>query len=602
MTVSQPVISVSISPQVASTTTGGALTFTATVSGTSGSQSNAVQWSVQESGGGSVDSGGHYTAPGTTGTFHVVATSVADPFKSAAATVTVGSSSGLLPPDRLTVWNLGVAGGIPNRTTVCATVNASTYGNGSSDATAGIQAAVNGCLVRQVVQLSAGVFTINGGNIIQIGKGITLRGAGPGQTTLQKTDGAKPGQEATGPNPSPIVLIGPARWDNNNERSTNLTADAAKGAYSINVSNAAGFSTGQIALLDELSGAGGQRIWPAAGRFLGRVGLPGRLAAAQPRPGNRRPFPDAASWFSRPDRPTNEFKQIDHVSGNTIFFNTPVHISFRISQIAQLTAFSYSHTQNAGVENLKVIGGDQGNIRFQWAANCWARSIENTVWHDEGFALERSFRVDIRESYIHDAAWAQPGGAGYDISFSDGTSEVLVRPPSSSRPTRSWWRARRAPDRSSVTTTLMTVTSTPTPTGFEVGLKASTWLSARHHVLFEGNLRFQLGLRQDDGNAIYHTIFRNHLRGIRRDFGDASGSNGPQPLRQPRLLVLAQLCRQRARRRRPDGWMGLRERQHGYAGHFPARLGLLAALPRRLPGRGAHSPFVTETSMMSRIR
>ena len=53
----------------------------------------------------------------------------------------------VLPPDRRTTWNPGLPGGVPVRTTICATVNASTYGNGVSDATAGIQAALNACPV-----------------------------------------------------------------------------------------------------------------------------------------------------------------------------------------------------------------------------------------------------------------------------------------------------------------------------------------------------------------------------------------------------------------------------------------------------------------------
>src|SRR4249919_323081 len=81
----------------------------------------------------------------------------------------------IIPVDRTTVWRPGVPGGIPTRTTVCATVNASTYGNGSSDASAGIQAAVNACPVGQVVMLSAGNFTVN--NLVLINKAITLRGA-----------------------------------------------------------------------------------------------------------------------------------------------------------------------------------------------------------------------------------------------------------------------------------------------------------------------------------------------------------------------------------------------------------------------------------------
>jgi hypothetical protein len=49
-----------------------------------------------------------------------------------------------------------------------------------------------------------------------------------------------------------------------------------------------------------------------------------------------------------------------------------------------------------------------------------------------------------------------------------------------------------------------------------------------HHVLFEGNYGFNWDSDKTHGNAIYHTVFRNHLRGIRRDFGDATTANGPK--------------------------------------------------------------------------
>jgi hypothetical protein len=41
-----------------------------------------------------------------------------------------------------------------------------------------------------------------------------------------------------------------------------------------------------------------------------------------------------------------------------------------------------------------------------------------------------------------------------------------------------------------------------------------------HHVLFEGNYGFNWDSDQTHGNSIYHTIFRNHLSGVRRDFTD----------------------------------------------------------------------------------
>lgn len=85
-TVSVTAVSVAISPTSASVVVGNTRQFSATVSGTS---NTAVTWAVQESGGGTVSASGLYTAPGTAGTYRVRATSVADPTKSASATVTV---------------------------------------------------------------------------------------------------------------------------------------------------------------------------------------------------------------------------------------------------------------------------------------------------------------------------------------------------------------------------------------------------------------------------------------------------------------------------------------------------------------------------------
>ncbi|HLL04218.1 MAG TPA: hypothetical protein VK539_26770 [Myxococcaceae bacterium] len=83
-------VSVSISPSPVTVSVGGQQSFTAAVLGT---PNTAVTWSVQEgSAGGSVSAQGVYTAPNTVGTYHVVATSVADPSKSATATVNVTST------------------------------------------------------------------------------------------------------------------------------------------------------------------------------------------------------------------------------------------------------------------------------------------------------------------------------------------------------------------------------------------------------------------------------------------------------------------------------------------------------------------------------
>ena len=82
-----PAVAVTISPSVVTLPAGGAQTFTPTVTGTS---NTAVTWTIQEGAvGGTITSAGVYVAPQVPGTYHVVATSVADNTKSASATVTV---------------------------------------------------------------------------------------------------------------------------------------------------------------------------------------------------------------------------------------------------------------------------------------------------------------------------------------------------------------------------------------------------------------------------------------------------------------------------------------------------------------------------------
>ena len=443
--------------------------------------------------------------------------------------------SAFLSADRATTWNPGMMGvdGIPVRSTICSKLNPR---GGELDDTAQIQAAINRCPAGQIVQLEVGTFTINGGNFLLINKGITLRGAGPGRTTLAKTNGAKPFQSDVSANPSPLIIVGPSRYSTTSDASgvvgsTALTADGAKGTHSVTVTSAAGFSPGQIVLLDETSGAGWQtdpqgrgQIWAAPDwrvvwhkhnpfvRYVDDFAADGFPTA----PGT------AGSWFSRQDRPTAEIKQIAAVSGTTITFTTPIHISYRSSHAAQLSRYGQPHVINAGVEDLTLTGGDNGNLRFLWAALSWARNVESTQWHDEGFAIDKSFRIELREFYVHDAAWAQPGGGGYAISLSAGTAEVLIENGISVRANK-LMVARSAGAGSVVGYNYMDMSYINTNGAWvETGLNASHMVGS-HHVLFEGNYGQNADSDNTHGNSIYLTFFRNHLRGIRAPFDNQAG-------------------------------------------------------------------------------
>ena len=82
-----PLVRVEVSPATGAVHSCQKLAFTATVTGASDS---SVTWSVQEgASGGAIDASGNYTAPSAAGTYHVVATSQADPTESAVAQVNV---------------------------------------------------------------------------------------------------------------------------------------------------------------------------------------------------------------------------------------------------------------------------------------------------------------------------------------------------------------------------------------------------------------------------------------------------------------------------------------------------------------------------------
>jgi hypothetical protein len=454
--------------------------------------------------------------------------------------------SGLLPPDRNASanWtNAGLlsVGGIPARRTVCATVNP--RGSGQDDTTS-IQNAVNACPLGQVVSLAAGTFTIAEGHYVLLDKGITLRGAGPGVTLLQRTDGARLGSYIPGSNPSPMVIVGPQRY-NNDETATTLTADAAQGMNSVQVASTAGFSVGQIVLMDEASGAG----WQTDPLGRGQIWASPDFRVVWQKHNPPQPYDDfpsgiypyssgsAGCWFSNCDRPTSEIKQISAISGDTITFDSPITISYRVSHQAQLYYWRTPHTKNAGLENMTVEHGDAGNIRFEWCAYCWAQNVENTLWLNEGFAVDASFRVQLEEFYNHEPVWPVPGGAGYNISLAAGSSEVLIENGISAQANKVI--VVRAAGAGSV------VAYNYMDDGYiggqeswvEIGVNGSHMVGS-HHMLFEGNYAFNMDSDDTHGNSIYHTFFRNYGSGYRArfksirgvvvdDINNLPGGNGP---------------------------------------------------------------------------
>ena len=399
----------------------------------------------------------------------------------------------LIPADRLTTWDPGIQGGIPARTTVCANVSAATYGNGSGDATNGIQAALDACPVGQVVQLSSGDFKIT--HFLQITKGVVLRGAGPAQTKLKMPVGTN----------SNLITIG-TQWFKFTQP-TNLAGTASKGSRSVTLASNPGLTAGEIVLVDQLTDSSITE-WSTKSP-------PGDVSR---------------TWFTRPNRPIGQVMEVQSVSGTTITFTTPFHIAFQTAFAAQLTRFSnvdggpvVPSVKYAGVEDLYLYGGSggQGNIWLSNAAYSWIKNIESDFQDGPGVAIDASFRSIVRDSYIHSTQQPYPGGGGYGISFSLYSADNLVE-------NNIVWNMNKV--------MVMRASGGGNVVGYnymedglignqtqwvETGLNGSH-MTTPHYELFEGNQSFNFDGDNTWGNSVYITAFRNQLTGKRRSIAPLS--------------------------------------------------------------------------------
>ncbi|HSB19227.1 MAG TPA: right-handed parallel beta-helix repeat-containing protein [Anaeromyxobacteraceae bacterium] len=405
-------------------------------------------------------------------------------------------ASAVLPADRMARWNPGIlADGqlrlplgpdrLPVRTRACARLAASSWGNGAADATAGIQKALDACPAGQVVQLSAGDYRIT--DSLRITRGIVLRGQGPERTRLRMPFGTN----------AAVIAVG-TRWFKFTQ-SVDLAADAARGSFSATLASDPGLRAGELVAVDELAD-------PAVSAW-GRKSPPGDPSHA---------------WFTRPERPVGQVLEVAAVRGRTVTFTTPFHIGFRTAQRAQLSRFSQAEggppvpsVKYAGIEDLYVSGGGDGNLRLLAASESWIRNVESDAQVGEAVAIAGSFRCVVRDSYFHSTRAPQPGGGGYGISFSLYSADNLVEN------NISWNMNKVMVMRASGGGNVIGYNYLEDgwisyATGWvEAGANASH-MTTPHYELFEGNEAFNFDGDNTWGNAVYITVFRNHFTGKRR--------------------------------------------------------------------------------------
>jgi len=483
-------------------------------------------------------------------------------------------TAGLLPSDRSayanwTMSGLQSVGGIPNRTTVCATLSPS----GGNDSTA-IQNAVNACPSGEVVLLKAGTFTISEGSFVSINKSITVRGSGPcagvsgagtapypatpsmtGCTLIQRSGGATlAGGDTAGSSPTPHFVMGATDQYGNLSlgTATNLAVDGAQGSSTIQVASTTGFSVGQIVLLDEASNFGWQTswIWPGETQWSPPDY---RLTWRAQNPTCQGDDKDCSGGSTAPSIPcyfnynnaecnyyTSEIKQIASIGAGpcpgtncTITFNSPVMIAYRIAHSAHVAPLygglpgsnqgANPPVTYAGLESMTLQNADGGSVTMGACAYCWIKNEEDTIYlgyYTRGsIGIVGGFRDQLEEVYTHKGVWPAPGGAGYNWSIDLGSSEILVEN-SISMQADKVDVMREGGAGSVIAYNYFDESICGGCSGeTEDGMNASHWLGD-HHVLFEGNWTYQASSDPVWGSQNYITFMRNLVTGFRTPFYD----------------------------------------------------------------------------------
>ncbi len=242
----------------------------------------------------------------------------------------------ILSPSRRINWDPGVRGGIPNRTTVFTTLP-------TSATASAIQSALNLCPSNQVVQLSAGTYSISAQ--LKIPTGVTLRGAGLSNTFLK-------GQAGLSAN---SFLIFDSGFDESWAAPARSLVSPVKGATTLTTTAAHGWTVGSIVLIDMLE-------QPAGDPPIDNSGAGGNC-----------------SWCGRASgtRPVGQWVKVVSVpSSTTVTIDPPLYWSYANSpEGVEMRGL----THLAGVENLSIdnlASSTQDTVGIFGAINCWMSNVE----------------------------------------------------------------------------------------------------------------------------------------------------------------------------------------------------------------------------------
>lgn len=299
--------------------------------------------------------------------------------------------AGILDPSRATSdWsNAGIPGGIPTRTTNCATLSPS----GSDDTTA-IQNALKSCASGQVVLLNSGTFVLKGSLVVP--SNVTLRGAGANQTILSSQGKGGSAAISLGATPMNAPTI---------SNDVSITGGTGAGSTSITVSSAKNIAVGSYLQITELND-------PSF------VTINGDFGACT--------WCDGGTGYNG-TRARGQISEVTSVSGNTIGINPGLYLGYTHTPLA--TPFA-AVAKYAGVENLQIYANNTGagaTFYMGMCAYCWINGVEDNYTDGDHVDVEFSYHGEIVNSYFSNAYLHTPGTYDSCVSVRNKTTGLLMQ-------------------------------------------------------------------------------------------------------------------------------------------------------------------------------
>jgi len=292
------------------------------------------------------------------------------------------SWSSILTSTQAINWSNSGVGGIPARTTNCASLT-------SSATLSQINSALSSCPSGETVYLAAGTYSINGS--INVPSNVTLRGAGANQTILN----------ATGTGGGDVVSMGTGGPSYN---PVSITGGATNGSTSLTLSSAAGITTSSYLVITETNN-------PA---FVNSTGSEGACTWCD------------GSWTSNGSLARGQIVQVTAVSGSTVTISPGLYGAYTQNPVA--VPFNMA-VQYAGVEDLQVYSNNTGydaSFGMSECAYCWIKGVESNYTDGDQAEVYWGYRDEIRDSYFSNAYLHTPGTHDSCIQIALKTSATLV--------------------------------------------------------------------------------------------------------------------------------------------------------------------------------